>query len=427
MLPALVSVVVIVGAAPSAAAPTEPWTLHTTLESSSPAAGDTVPVPPTEVTLAFGGLVEVTGAALTLLGSGGHMWTLRPTRPGADQRVITGALPSLEPGGYRMEWRVISADGHAIAGDFVFYVGGGEGDLAAPPPSAAADGDHAATGHGDLPAGAIDGPVPLVIVRSGANLALLALAGLLLFASLEASGGTPRTAATMRVLAVAGPIMAATYGWIWVGGVLGDASSAAARMEGLLSLTSGRALAAEIVLAALTAWALLLARRPGIATAFALLAVAAGGGAGHPAAYSRAVAVPASIVHLLAAALWIGGLLFLVTERRSTGYPASARRVSQVALASVVVIALTGVVQTFLILGSVPWITGTVYEQMVVAKIAGFLGLIAFAAYHRTRLLPIVDAQDGTARLSTSVQRELALAVGVVVLAAVLSHVPPIP
>ena len=400
MLPALVSLFVIIGAAPAGAAPAEPWALHsepwalnttpwafhTTLESSSPAAGDTLSMPPTEVTLAFGGMVEVTGAALTLLGSGGHIWTLVPTRPGADQRIIAGALPSLEPGGYRMEWRVISADGHAVAGDFVFYVAGGEGVVAAPPPSAAADGEHAA-GHGDPSAGSVDGSLPLVITRSGADLALLALAGLLLFSSFEASGGTPRTAGTMRVLAVAGPIMSATYGWIWAGGVLGNTSSVAARVEGLLSLTSGRALAAEIVFAALTTWALLLVRHPGIAAVFALLAVAVGAAAGHPAAYSRAVAVPASVLHLLAAALWIGGLLFLVTERQSAGYPASARRVSQVALASVVMIALTGVVQTFLILGSVPWITGQVYEQMVVAKIAAFLGLMAFAAYHRTKLV----------------------------------------
>ena len=59
------------------------------------------------------------------------------------------------------------------------------------------------------------------------------------------------------------------------------------------------------------------------------------------------------------------------------------------------------------------------------ARALGFVALVAFGAYHRFRLLPTVDAPTGESRLSRSVRHELVVAACVVVLAALLAHIPP--
>jgi copper transport protein len=392
--------------------------LHAILESSVPAAGDTLATLPPELSLRFSGPIEVSGATIHVLGPESRTWSLEARRDPDDSRALVADMPSLEPGGYRVAWRVISADGHPVGGDFVFFVRGADEDveLGEPPPSEAhSPGDHA---------GAQEDPhvaPPLIVVRSAVDLALLPLAGLLLFAAWGRAPTTVLTDRTMRILSAAAPALTMIYAWLWAGEALGAGNP---RLSGLLSLTTGRALAAETALAALVPWALLLARRIGMAAVLALLAVAAGGLGGHPASYTPALSLPASAAHVVAAAIWLGGLAFLVTERGSGDYPLAARRVSAAALASAGVVVVTGVAQSWVMLGSLERLTST-FGLLLLAKGAGFAGLIAFGAYHRLRLVPTMGSPEGATRLSRSVGNELALATCIVVLAALLSHIPP--
>ena len=407
--------------------------VHAQLESSVPAAGDTLATSPTELVLGFSGLVEETAASLQLLGPGGRSWSLEPTRDATDPRIITAELPELERGGFRLEWRVVSADGHPISGDFVFFVAGagqagGEGDRAMepPPPStrtvSGEAGDHA----GGPSATGAEHVDPIAMgTRSGADLALLALGGLLLFAAWGPGDNMSSTTSTIRVLSITAPVLATAYAWVWVGGVLGAGASVDARIDGLLSFASGRALTAEGTFAWLAVWALFLARRPKVASVLALAAVSAGAWGGHPVSYTPSLSVPSNALHLLAAAAWTGGLLFLVTEKDSPQYEASAQRVSQLALTAVVAIAATGVLQTWLILDTFGQLLGSTYGLLVLAKTAGLAGLVAFGAYHRFKMLPTIRVDGDGARLAVSVRKQLTLAAALVVIAAVLSHVPP--
>jgi copper transport protein len=398
-------------------APSPP--VHAILEHSTPAAGDTVAAVPPELLLSFSGPIEEAGAALRILGPGGRTWELEARRRAGDARTLTADLPALEPGGYRVEWRVVSADGHPIAADFVFYVrGGGESadvELAEPPPHRM-DAGGAHTGEAGAPHVAIH----LIVIRAAADLALLPLAGLLLLTAWGRGSVTPLTDRWIRTLSVAAPAVAWTYAWTWAGETLGDGE----RLTGLLSLKTGRALAAESTLAVLVPWALLLARRAGLAAVIALLAVAAGGLAGHPASYMPLISLPASVAHVVAASVWVGGLALLVTERSSDRYSVAAGRVSTAALVSVGVIAVTGIVQSWTILGSLEGLTST-FGLIVLGKIAGFAALIVLGAHHRFELLPAAASPQGAARLSRSVTKELSLALCVVALAALLSHIPP--
>jgi len=396
-----------------AADPPEP-VVHAILERSSPAANDTLKVAPREVVLTFSGLIDGGGATLRLLGPGGRTWSLEPRRE-PDTRTLRGALPELATGGYRLEWRVISADGHAMAGDFVFFVRGSAGGSAeaelAPPPASkgAATPEPRRVSRAQL------------VVRGFFDLAMLPLAGLLLFAGWSRGKTTQLTGRIMRGLAIAAPALALLYTWLWAGDALGPE----ARLSGLLSLTTGRALVVESALALLVPWALFLARRIEIAVMLSLLAVASGGFGGHPASYTPLLAVPASVLHVTAAAVWVGGLLMLFTERGSYTYETTARRVSAAAFASVALVAATGVAQTWAILGSWSLLLTSSFGLVVLAKVVGLAGLIAFGAHHRLRLVPAAGSSGGAVRLSQSVRGELALAACVIVLAALLSHIPP--
>ena len=192
--------------------------------------------------------------------------------------------------------------------------------------------------------------------------------------------------------------------------------SAVGRMEG-----------ARVLLALLALWALALARRPAIALFFAGTCLIVSGAIGHSAAISPAIAIPSKAVHLLAIAMWLGGLTWLIIADRDNeaSFRRECHRVSTVALWSVIAITITGALQSFLFLGglSLTLLTST-YGAFVTAKIIGLLLLIGFGAYHRLRVLPAVDAGAPGAILRGSVRREILLLTVVVFIGGVMAYVP---
>ena len=107
------------------------------------------------------------------------------------------------------------------------------------------------------------------------------------------------------------------------------------------------------------------------------------------------VAMVSSVLHLLAMAVWLGGLaaLLLALYRAPADEPlppAAVARFSRLALASVAVLAATGVYQSWRGLGS--WDAfSTSYGRLLVLKIWGVLVMLLAASYSRRwteRLLP---------------------------------------
>lgn len=104
------------GAAASASA-------HDELVSSTPADGDSLDSAPTEATLEFSGTVQEVGTEFALQDSSGAAVDL-PGEYTISGTSITQPLPELEDGGYTLNWRVVSEDGHPISGTISFGVGG---------------------------------------------------------------------------------------------------------------------------------------------------------------------------------------------------------------------------------------------------------------------------------------------------------------
>ena len=99
-----------------------PAPAHSLLLESTPAAGSTVAAAPSTLSLRFNNRLEKLLSRLRLSTERGEPVRLAtPAADGAADRLST-PLPALAPGAYRVEWQVLSADGHAVSGRFTFRV-----------------------------------------------------------------------------------------------------------------------------------------------------------------------------------------------------------------------------------------------------------------------------------------------------------------
>ena len=121
------------------------------------------------------------------------------------------------------------------------------------------------------------------------------------------------------------------------------------------------------------------------------------------------------MVHLLAAGLWLGGLLPLawLLERAGsasgTAWISVARdvvpRFSQMGYAAVALLAATGAVNTLLLVGSTQALVGTPYGRLLGLKILLFLAMVTLALFNRFRLLPRLRREAQAAAAAASEAR----------------------
>lgn len=170
---------------------------------------------------------------------------------------------------------------------------------------------------------------------------------------------------------------------------------------------------ARAALIALLSWSLLGARRgagwASVACAGTLLATLAL--TGHAGATAGAVGIAHLIgdgLHLLAAGAWFGGLagllVLLSTAARHGGPPwsliahAAARRFSTVGVVSVATLASTGLLSSWLLVGTPGLLPATDYGRLLLGKLALFAAMLGLAAVNRLRLTPRLAGPWGAAQ-----------------------------
>jgi putative copper resistance protein D len=174
----------------------------------------------------------------------------------------------------------------------------------------------------------------------------------------------------------------------------------------------------------------------------AAIAVALLGVAGHAAAVEPAtgVAIAMDAAHLVAAGVWMGALPAVAALLGAAARPAGAdarphavlavRRFSRLALAAVLVLAVSGAWNTTLQVGSVAGLVGTPYGRLLLVKLALVVAVLGLAALNR-RLLPALSGDGDTIgrpamrRLAAAVAAEAALALLVLGAVAALGTTPP--
>lgn len=412
-VPLLTAVGLVLGASSVALA-------HAMLVSAEPESGAHLAAAPSRVRLVFSEALEISLAEVSITDDSGHTVKLKPAGDPHDVHALIAPVQGLVPGSYRVTWHVVSADGHPVEGSYVFTLGA----AAAPPPPQEAESSVPAA-WGPTVAGA---PIVPALARGAAIAALMSFAGLLLFVAWPdgvPAAPVPRIA---KALSLATVLLLIVNIAAWAINAVPDHRLSADSLAAALGTAVGRVELWRASLALLAAWAIWVARRARLAFVFAAAAVAVSGASGHSAAIAPLWNVPARSIHLLAASAWIGGLIWLASRVRdhTAQFVRSAARVSTVALLAVLLIAVTGIVQTLLILPSPLDVFRSAYGAVVLAKVAGLLVLIAFGAQNRFRIMPALGT-DGMAgaRLQTSVRRELIIMTAVVLLGGLLAFVPP--
>jgi copper transport protein len=371
----------------SLAFPDAAWA-HATLVKVTPESGAVFSTPPLSVRLVFDDDVRAGSGIKAIRNDGGASVLDGKARVVRGRTLVVPLQSGLSDGDYTVLWRVVSDDGHAIAGVTVFGVGAGR-----PPPTAA------------------------LSVRNGPTVKDV-VSRWLLFAGLLTAVG----AAFFRLMVAPVPVRVFLGSFllvfIGVSGLLHDVP-VASRFGGTMA-------AVALVSAFGAVFAAIAPMYPVLeplvlGAAFLLLPAPSVAGHALDPGRSRLEFVD-DLIHVAAASVWLGGLLALgLALRRGGDRGPVMRRFSNIAVVSVAVLAITGGVRAVSELSSVSQLWTTGYGRALIVKTALLAVLVAIGWVNRYRLVPRlrVDA------LRRNVAAELVLFAGLVVAVALLTDLRP--
>lgn len=402
---------------------------HAELLEVTPADGQLLDVAPTEVVLRWSEPVSVTGGGARVLDDGAAVVSGAPRVEGT---TVTIPIESeLSDGTYTVSWDVISEDSHPISGATIFYVG-------TPSTAGPVDvRDRGAAGWG---------------VRTGAAvLTTLGYAGALVAVGcwwflLVAAPSDPRLRRRLGALveraAVLGSVAlvaAAPLRIARVGGGLGalrDNALLGESLTGPIGVSTLVTSAALLVLAGLTDRGASCRALDGLGATIGLVALAGFVLEGHTRSQRpRLVMGALDVVHLVAAALWLGGIAALVAAFRARTAPDILERIvvrfSALAVVSVLAVSAAGVGMALIVLPAVGDLVRTGYGLALLTKTALVVPVIAMGAYNRRSLVPTgsaggEDREGRRQRLGRIVGAELVLLLAVVAVTSVLVTRSPI-
>jgi copper transport protein len=414
--------------APSAA------TAHAVLVTTAPRWGAELGAAPHEITLVYDEDVVPSYARVAVVTPGGQNLAGPPQVAG--NRVVVALRPGAA-GSYTVRWKMVASnDGHVTEGAFSFGV------RAKPLPPA--------------PASGVSVPVAPELLSWLEFLGVVLAGGTLTFRALV-------SAPAARVLGEREPRDGSVAIWV---GVAGAALALHAGLfgflvgaypivgGGLLNVVNTQIIPIRVgthlgqawtlmtfawlgVLALLVgAWVSPRRREPLLASAgLASLGIAFGiSWASHPASRGT-LALTADYLHLLAGALWVGGVVALaILVGVARPLPHSARealaracivRFSRLAVPTVVVLALAGAYVALRELPGPSALVTTGYGVTLLAKSSVFIAALTLAGYHHRSVVPRIAAGAPVASIRRTLTLEVGLLVTALALAAILSQVAP--
>lgn len=419
---------VVLGAAPASA--------HAELIETDPAEGAVVETAPDTVTLTFNEPVRLTSQEIAVYDATGEQVAATSGANGTEVTVGLSGAADLADGTYVVSWNVLSGDGHPISGALTFSVGA---------PSASVT-----TAPGPQRSSAV-----VTVVRDVLTVityvGLLLAAGLALFLALvlpRTWTGTQTRARLRRLLRYAA--LAA------VAGIVLQVPVAAVYGQGLELVDVGAAFDPDLVVNELLSAALVVVglgiaagasadappdrTRGRLLAGGAVLALAGPTLAGHTRAFEPSpLLVAADVLHLVAGAVWLGGLVGLVLSLRALAgrevvAATTLARFSTLAGGLLLAVAATGTFLAWRIVGSWSGLVETRYGWLLLGKVAIALLVAAVGGWNRWRTLPGVtravgfgDRERAAAAVTRTVRVEAVLLVALLGVTGFLVNQSPRP
>jgi copper transport protein len=364
--------------------------------------------------------------------------------------VLMAKLPQLENGDYRVDFRVISRDGHPIAGTLRFTVATTESSdtteaVETKKPSEPAPQERAAESqpaeqedehqqehqHGHETMSASTTTTLLFLSRIVYYLALLSFLGWLIWSALRSMTSDERfywkkVGLRLQLIHLVAFLFFAMMQWTELTAGNPNVSLLAVLRE----TSTGQSWLFTSILS-LGGLLLLFQYRIVDAIWVILLATAktwnAHASAFEPVLWTRL----ADGIHLVGAALWVGGILALIllAKQANEWIRSFARTFSPAVLVSVVGMALTGVAMTLLYTEQLQDVWLTAWGRLLLVKVLLVAVLIVIAYIVRRKWLRVAKANDFVAQLSW--QRWLrvdgSFLLIIVLLTSILTHLSPLP
>ncbi|MGJ5898208.1 hypothetical protein DF268_12695 [Streptomyces sp. V2] len=376
------------GAAPASA--------HAALTGSDPTQGSVVAQAPTQVTLTFSEKIATNKDSVRVLDPKGNRVDAGAANNTGGTTYAVPLRSGLPDGTYTVTYQIVSEDSHPVAGAYTFSIGA--------PSKTSVSASVQAAGGGVVGAlydtGRYFSYAGFIVLVGGAAFVLACWSrgsSVRAVQRLVVGGWLTLTASTLFLLLVRGAYTGSgKVGDIFDLSLLGD----------VLQTKAGAALVSRLLL--LAAAALFIAvlfgaydKRDDEEKRDLRFGLAVGGtvvAAGLAASWALAehastglqagIAMPVDIVHLLAVALWLGGLVTLLVAlyRGPAEQPVDAvavRRFSQIAFGSVLALVATGIYQSWRQLGSWSAFTETSYGQLLLVKIGLVVVLVGIASVSR--------------------------------------------
>lgn len=373
---------------------------HAELISTSPANQSVLDASPPEIVLRFSEGVDPIDPGIRLVDADGNDVEIGAVDQSAGGDTMRAEIPvELGDGSYVVAWQAVSADSHRIRGAYTFSVG-----------AASATAPGLVDGLFDAES---DGQTESLLLGVGRFLSYAGI-GVLIGSALMAAFLTPSLLGTRRVgtiLVIAAEVAFVGTLWMiaaqahlisgsfWSVADVWDTASGQWWFVRLLAIVVAGALIplrARIVSssAALAAT---------IGASLVLLAIVAAGG--HAIAGDQVViGFVATLVHLAAMSIWLGGLVLLAFGLPSGRFWETAVRFSPWAFGAVVALALSGVANGWRQLGSISGLTDSTYGRWLVIKVLIVVAVVALAAFSRRTTRSSDDSKASTVRRSVIVE-----------------------
>jgi copper transport protein len=384
---------------------------HASLVATEPRDGSMVAQAPKTVRLRFN--EPVTPAVIRVIDSDGT--TRNDAVVHAVDETIEITLPTGLPAGTQViSYRVISADGHPVAGSMMFSVGMGK--------SAAAPANSDATL-----------AILIWLSRIGLYLGLFVGVGGVFFNAWTADISTRSkpVAAALALGLVSAVVALGCQGLDLLGLPIRDILNLAP-WRAAIATTLGPSL---VIAAAAMGLSCLALRLPSARVARALSAVALAGvglalaSSGHAStAPPQWLTRPAVFLHGIGLAWWVGALLPLTALALRPAQPLLPvlHRFSRIAVPVVGIVALTGLLLAVIQLESLQALVSTNYGWILCIKLVLVAVLLSLAALNRYRLTPALQSPSQDARpLVRSIGLECVVVVGILALVAGWRFTPP--
>lgn len=385
---------------------------HAVLEEATPAQDSHLQSSPKEITLMFNERLENEFFILKVFDENGEEIGGPKAKLSVNHKQLSLDLPKLSDGNYTVSYQVVSADGHPVKGSYIFSIGAGFTEKSN---TAQIQQENEVS--------------PLTsVVRIFYYLALLLTTGWILWGAwlqkelAESADIKHSYEKWARLLLVI--LLLANIG---LGAVLAEGYLEQWSLSNIIAMitdtTAGISWMFTMILLLLGVGILL--RNPLADSVWVLLVLGAKSVNGHAFAFEpRIMTVSLDLLHLLAAAIWAGGLLYILLYFKK--FQEHVQRFlgifSTAALISMVVLIGTGLLSTFIYLPKIQYVLDTRWGTLLLIKTVLVLVVIVVAGILRFYL-----KKQSKGNIAKLVKLDFILMISIVGIVGVFTYLSPIP